>query len=868
MSVLPPMHPLRKTVHDLSAAGYSLIPVGFNKRPIGAWKDAQKAPRGAERFLNGYGADDARGVAVVCGSVSGGLMCVDVDKPEKLEPLLQALGRRGLEPGSFPIQETPSGGFHLFYKCPEPGGNTKLAWVSADTSQGKEIAIETRGEGGYAVIAPSELSGGAYRWKQLDLNNAPTLSQEEHQAVLEAAKSLDETPLDEQALTESYRERRSAEKSFAGSVIDTFNRTHTLAELLVENGYAMRAPDKFLSPGSRSGNPGVTVFKDAPLVYSHHSDVLGDGKAHDAFDVFALLVHGGDKKAAYEAAARRLGMWELNREPFMGVEAPVRPQIMVNNRHTRNISADALAALQEANDPPRFFVRGFTPSRVVNGRVEALSNASLKGELDRCADFVKVKAKATPDGGGSPSEATPTKVPYEVPADILSLPDLGLPKLEAIASVPVVLPGGVMLLENGYHEESGILLDLEGLEGIHSRYSDEEALKLLDGVFADFPFAEPRAGRAHALALTLQPFIRPMVQGPTPLYLIDAPARGTGKGLLSETTARIATGSPAPVMSQPKDGDELEKRITSGLLEGRTYFFLDNVTRLDSPHLAAALTSEFWQGRILGKSEMITLPNSATWLATGNNVDISDEFARRIIPIRLDAGVERPEERSEFRHANLSEYVTQQRSALVAACLSLIQSWIEAGMPKGTETLGRYESYTEIMGGILAHAGVEGFLGGRERLYSDADSDVPDWSAALEAWYEIYGKRPVSAKELYALFSERYLLQDLYDGRTENAAYQRIGKALKEKRDRVFGGYKLIFANRDRVTKSNTYRLKKISTEEVGKSPPRPTAHPANAVPDSEKGAGGSSLTPPQSAGGSSHPPAKRGGVEEPPPPQ
>ena len=62
--------------------------------------------------------------------------------------------------------------------------------------------------------------------------------------------------------------------------------------------------------------------------------------------------------------------------------------------------------------------------------------------------------------------------------------------------------------------------------------------------------------------------------------MLDAPARGTGKGLLAEVISVVATGFPGHVMSLPRDDDELEKRITAALLAGRQVIHLDNVRRL------------------------------------------------------------------------------------------------------------------------------------------------------------------------------------------------------------------------------------------------------------------------------------------------
>lgn len=490
-----------------------------------------------------------------------------------------------------------------------------------------------------------------------------------------------------------------------------------------------------------------------------------------------------------------------------------RPEIEVTDRHMRDITADALTALEAANDPPMLYLRGTIPARVNGDKIEALTAIALKGRLDRVADFVKVTWKKGEDG--EPERiVTPTRPPADVPPDILTQTELPFPRLEEILHAPVFLPDGTLLAEDGYNPEHALLLRLKGLNGLRADMPIAEALGWFEEVYGDFPFVEA-AGRAHALAMTLQPFVRPLIQGATPMYLIDAPARGTGKGLIAEVMNLIPLGYVVPTMSQPRDGDELEKRLTSVLLEARPIVFLDNVTRLGSESLHAVLTSETWHGRILGKSETVILPNRAVWLASGNNVDLSDEMTRRIVPIRLDAGMERPEERTGFRHPKLAAWVKEHRGELVSAALSLVQAWIDAGMPQpeSKATLGRYESWVEVMGGILEFAGVGGFLGGRERLHSEADKETTEWASFCEAWWSTFGGRAVTASELFEIVKERKLLLDLWGGRSGLAAAQRFGRALTSRRDRVFGGFKLMSAGKDAVTNSNAYRLERVTTQ-------------------------------------------------------
>ena len=115
-------------------------------------------------------------------------------------------------------------------------------------------------------------------------------------------------------------------------------------------------------------------------------------------------------------------------------------------------------------------------------------------------------------------EINPARPPSDLAPDILTRPELPLPRLEAIASAPVVLPSGEVLLEDGFDEESGILLRLKGLQGLRTDIPGTEALGMLHEVYGEFPFVDG-AGIAHTLAMTLQPFARPLIHGPTPMYL-------------------------------------------------------------------------------------------------------------------------------------------------------------------------------------------------------------------------------------------------------------------------------------------------------------------------------------------------------------
>lgn len=516
----------------------------------------------------------------------------------------------------------------------------------------------------------------------------------------------------------------------------------------------------------------------------------------------------------------KLATPELKAAPTEKDTASGPVDIIVPGRFMREITDDTLTALEQANTPPRLFMRSGKLSRLdTEAKIEALTTAALKGEMERAANYMKYNREGEP---------VPARPPGDVASDIMALPSLSFPKLNSIAHVPQVLPNSTILTKNGYDAVTGILLHLKGLGDVDADMPLDKALHLiLYEVLGGFPFTD-KGSKAHAVAMYLQPFVMPLITGATPMYLIDAPTRGTGKTLLYEAAAAIALDGKPYVMSYLSNGEEMDKRIIAMLHEGDTIIILDNVrAKLSSDKLAAVLTSRAYRGRWLGKSEMVTVANDATWIATGNNVEVSDEIARRIMPIRLDAHMESPETGRDFPQSDLLSYVARERTALVSACLSIVNSWIKAGMQRSDKRIGSFESWAEVMGGILEHIGIEGLLEGRDRFAAAADKETHEWRALTQAWYATFGQRAVTASEVFEdVIKPNNLLMDSWAGRKQLSALQRIGRALSSRRDRVFGGFTLRHAGQDSATKNAAYRLEPATgPNETPETPPTRHEH-------------------------------------------
>jgi len=475
------------------------------------------------------------------------------------------------------------------------------------------------------------------------------------------------------------------------------------------------------------------------------------------------------------------------------------PEIQVNNRQLRDIIADAWAAVHAKNDPsvssgdrrPFLFLRSGGLVRLSCGehdlQIEPMEESSVFGMLARTADWMRVTDEACID-------TSPVK---DVARDMLVYPDERLPPLESVATTPLFGASGDLVTETGYHRAERLWFapedDLQDLDVPESptQQDIEEARSLLtDELLVDFPFVD-ESDRAHALAAMILPFVRRMIEGCTPIHLVEAPTVGSGKGLLCNLICLVASGSVSDGRTLASQDDEARKMLTAELSRGRPIILLDNTDerkKLDCPSLASVITSEYWTDRLLGKTAMLTLPNRALWLVTGNNPALSMEIARRCVRIRIDPRVDRPWQRSGFKHPEVVEWAKENRVRLVRAVLVFVRAWIAAGRPMFAQRLGSFERWAGVVGGILDVAGIRGFMGSLEDLYENADAEGQVWREFTSEWWEAFRNQPKKVCELNDLCESRDLMSAVRGDGTIRSQQIRLGNALSRARDRMFAG--------------------------------------------------------------------------------
>lgn len=464
------------------------------------------------------------------------------------------------------------------------------------------------------------------------------------------------------------------------------------------------------------------------------------------------------------------------------------PSLSSIDGNLRHSTRRAWSLLIASNRSPWIFRLGGQPTWVVpddEGRPAAatIDIERMRHMLANLADWRK------PLGKG---ESIPTPPPSNVIKSLLATPDPALPILAGIVTAPVFGRNGSLLTEPGYHPDARLLYHPPpgfSLPPIPAKPSAEEIAAarslLLDELLGDFPFTG-EAERAHALCLLLLGFVRPMIEGPTPLHMIEKPTPGTGATLMVDAIATVLTGSSASVMTEGRDDDEWRKRLTAKLRQLPVLLLIDNLRQeLDSAALAAALTAPAWEDRILGVSDIIRLPVRCTWVATGNNPAVSHEIARRLVRIRLDARSDQPWRREGFRHPDLMIWVRANRARLVAACLTLCQAWTSAGRPPDARSLGSFETWSQTLGGILHVAGVPGFLGNLDEVMEASDSEGGTWRAFIQLWWDRFGSAEVSVSDLIGFARDAEASLPI-SAKNEHGLKVALGAAFTKLRDRAF----------------------------------------------------------------------------------
>jgi hypothetical protein len=495
------------------------------------------------------------------------------------------------------------------------------------------------------------------------------------------------------------------------------------------------------------------------------------------------------------------------REDGEDVPPDCRPTIVIGTDEHR-VNAVAVEAL--ASDSSIYqrggmlvrVVRDASPAskgirRPMSPRIEPLPAAMLRERLTAVATWKTIRE--TKDG----AEERPAHPPAWCISAVHARGDWpGIRHLESVVDYPVLRPDGSILIANGYDHETGLLLEntCHDLGNLPDRPTKDEAIKARDRLFAvveDFPFEQP-VHRAAWLAGLLTPLARFAFSGPAPLFLVDANVRAAGKGLSLDCISRIATGERFTIATYTHDEDELRKRITSLAMSGERLVLFDNLDgKFGNATLDAALTGTSWEDRILGVNRMAKSPLYMTWYATGNNVQIAADTARRVCHIRLESPHERPEQREGFRHPDLLAWIGIHRAELLRAALTILRGYVVAGRPDmKLPAWGSFDGWSRLVRAAVVWVGLPDPGETRIQLQDSADTAAESMGLLLNCWEQFdHDHRGMTTSEVIDRLKNSKTREELeencraaIEGLVGKLDARALGYKLRQYRRRVFQG--------------------------------------------------------------------------------
>ena len=356
------------------------------KAPAGKWKSFQSERPDSAQMRRWYGDGGARhGVGLLCGAISGNLEMFELEgrvanDAEFLLRIERVIAEAGLDELWERLHDgyhefTPSGGLHLLYRIAdhEAPSNTKIAQRPKDPKDYtdkdratmertpraviRETLIETRGEGGYVVVAPSQgpVHPTGNPWVigyGCEAGRVPTITWAEREALVEALRVFD---VPKPRRQQSEAPVKVPQVRLAGNMLrvgDDFNARGDW-QVLLDHGWTHHHVEGHTqywerpggsTTGGHSATTGHDPTADRLWVFSSSTEFESETPL-TRFHVYAVLEHNGD----YRAATKALGAQGYgDQTPWPGkTKAPAGPSF-----HEMAMAAvPALSGFTEPDEP-------------------------------------------------------------------------------------------------------------------------------------------------------------------------------------------------------------------------------------------------------------------------------------------------------------------------------------------------------------------------------------------------------------------------------------------------------------------------------------------------------------------------------------
>lgn len=699
------------------------------KHPLIRWEEAQKRQLTRDEIEIYWDTWPLANIGVITGPESG-IVCLDVDVKDGVDgnqTIRDHADAGRILPETF--TDARGDGKHSFFWYP------KNAPAELRNIQDGKLGpgLDLRAAGGQVIIAPSMHYSGERR-RIVD----PRPPVELPQWVIDLALS---TQKPEKTHGNAPAPLKQVNEKGSGLPLDDRKR-------LISAYVKKHFPDKVVS-----GNRHHALMQIGGLMRSAGSD------AEEIFDYLTEFNLNRCDPPKPDAASeiREIAGYMAGKPITMS--PPCKRRIRLTHRPLPDLSRDGIDAIQDANEPPRLFIRGgemVFPDRDEKRIpfIRSLTEHGLKGELARAAEWYHLTKDK--EAGYKEVTANPT---LEIARDILCRPtqEWGLYPLASITQTPIIdLESGKFRDTEGYDLRTcTYYLPSPGftIPEIPENPTNEDISRgkdTIEDIFCNFPFVDDRA-KHNAYAGLITAILRPVIPGPVPLFLVDKPQAGCGASLMQKCIYSLATGEEPEEGGAPEKEEEWGKSILSILAKGRQIYTFDNIDKkVSSEALSRLLTSINFSGRLLGTSRDVTYPNRVFWMANGNNVEIGGDIARRVWVSKIDPQMALPWQRTNFKHPDILSYCKDHRGEIVGSVFTLVRGWILNGspLPSKIPILGGYEGWHTVVGGIMECAGYTEFLQNVNEIAIEGDIELKQDEEFLSALFDAFGSDPWQVKDI------------------------------------------------------------------------------------------------------------------------
>lgn len=394
---------------------------------------------------------------------------------------------------------------------------------------------------------------------------------------------------------------------------------------------------------------------------------------------------------------------------------------------------------------------------------------------------------------------------------LLEAPPFHLPRLVASVHTPFLATthdGSIEIItQSGYHAPTGFWLDLpDSLAGVAAeveRFSsiDEAVRVITHDLLHDFHTRWPsRRDLAHYLAVMCEPFVRPLIDGVTPLNFFSADDPGSGKSLLARFHGAVAFGITEKLDTVPWTGNAADDHAMVKMFPGvaarnNGYVFMDNIKKsITSPNLALMVTEGAFSCDVKYLTAVPRFDIKWQWLLTGNKPNFDFDLGRRMIRIAIAAQPhgQRP---AEYKW-NISN-IAANRVKFVAAILYMCREGLRTGTQLRRPYFDSFEAYMRVLWPIMVNAGFADDFDPASNTLENASDDGTAWEAIARTAYALQvstGRKLFTAKDLWesvvALHSLDVPGLRVGFATNEHAQATALGKALGQA-PRTMGAYRM-----------------------------------------------------------------------------